>query len=503
MSLAVLSSRALFGMSVSSVQVEVHVGAGLPSFSIVGLPGAGVRESRERVRAAIISSGFEFPAGRIIANLAPADLPKDSGRFDLAIAIGVLLASGQLLDKQGAVPDVKPYVLVGELSLTGAMVSADSALVIALNLAENKTQPILIMALQAAGIAALVPGLHVLQANSLLEVVNFLCGKQELSQAAPLAIHKTAIEHLCMADVRGQLLARRALELAAAGGHSMLMSGSPGVGKSMLAQRLPGLLPELSTQYALESAAITSLHNDMLYLPIQAPIRAPHHSASMAALVGGGAVPRPGEISLAHRGVLFLDELPEFDRRALEALREPLETGHITIARASGSCQFPAKFQLIAAMNPCPCGWFNHPKQECTCSPTKIMNYRGKISGPLLDRIDLYVNLSVESSWADMAAGESSQQIRHRVIAARNLQFDRQQCLNSELNPAGLALHAKLGSAEQIFLSKMVSKWSWSARSTHRCLRLARTIADLDNVTNINIDHLSQAAQYRSQGFNC
>lgn len=504
MSLAVISSYALLGLKAHPVQVEVYVGPGLPCFNIVGLPGAGVRESRDRVRAAIINSGFEFPAGRITANLAPADLPKDSGRFDLAIAIGVLLASGQLVLADGLPPKINNLVLIGELSLTGSLVPTGSALVIALSIASKKPDKILIMATGSARIAALVPGLQVLQADSLLAVTQHLCGHENLHLAKPINIDTdTDIQHACLSDVRGQQAARTALEAAAAGGHSLLMLGTPGVGKSMLAQRLPGILPDLSAQYALESAAVYSLVQDLTTIPKQPPFRAPHHGCSMPALVGGGSYPRPGEISLAHRGVLFLDELPEFERRSLEALREPLESGYVTIARASGSYQFPAKFQLIAAMNPCPCGWLGHIKQNCRCSPESIVRYRAKVSGPLMDRIDIHVNLAVEGSWLLLKPGETSAVVKKRVIAARMVQMQRQSCLNNELSPAQLQMHVSLAAEEQNFFNQMVVKWGWSTRAMQRCLRLARTFADLASSKAVDKTHIAMAAQFRANDFYC
>lgn len=497
MSLAVLASRALFGLHARPVQVEVHVGSGLPSFSIVGLPGAGVRESRERVRSAILNCGFEFPAGRITANLAPADLPKDSGRFDLPIALGVLLASGQVADGRGASPDVRHYVLAGELSLTGTLVPADSALAIALAVAQDDPQAILVLAPPAAGLAALVPGLHVLAAGSLDEVVAHFAERQSLPVADPLRLLDEAGDTRCLADVRGQVLARRALEIAAAGGHSLLMSGPPGVGKSMLAQRLPGLLPPLSRRQSLEVAAVHGLVRPLQALSSIPPFRAPHHGASCAALVGGGAHPRPGEISLAHHGVLFLDELPEFERRALEALREPLETGEVTVARAAGSCHFPARFQLVAAMNPCPCGWLGHPRQTCRCPQERVVRYRAQVSGPLLDRIDLHVVLSVESAWHEAPAGESSARVRERVVAARDRQQSRQACLNAYLDAAALADCACLDAAGQALLARTVANWGWSARATQRALRVARTLADLQGDPVVSAAVLAQAIQFR------
>ncbi|MGX5659265.1 YifB family Mg chelatase-like AAA ATPase [Castellaniella ginsengisoli] len=501
MSLAVLSSRALFGLRVWPVQVEVHVGGGLPSFSIVGLPGAGVRESRERVRSALLSSGFEFPAGRITANLAPADLPKDSGRFDLPIALGVLLASGQVADARGQAPDVRHYVLAGELSLTGSIVPADAALAIALSVARDDPEAVLIMAPAAAAAAARVPGLRVLAASGLDEVVAHFSGRLELTAAVP-ARDEPADEAPvpCLSDVRGQAAARRALELAAAGGHGLLMSGCPGVGKSMLARRLPGLLPPLSSEQALEVAAVHGLARSHAPLSRVPPFRAPHHGASMPALVGGGARPRPGEISLAHHGVLFLDELPEFGRQALEALREPLETGCVTIARAAGGCTFPARFQLVAAMNPCPCGWHGHPhsRRECHCTREVIARYRARISGPLLDRIDLHVGLGVEPAWMDAPPGEPSAPVRERVLAARRRQLSRQGCLNAELDGAALDRHGDPGAEGRALLMRAASAWGWSARAARRTQRVARTLADLHGCDLVEAAHMAQAIQYRS-----
>jgi magnesium chelatase family protein len=372
MSLAVLSSRALVGLQAAPVLVETHLASGLPSFAVVGLADVEVRESRERVRAAIQNSGFDFPAGRLTVNLSPADLRKESARFDLPIALGVLLASGQiampeLLSKAGT-SCLANLVLAGELSLTGALVPVAAPLAIALNVARDQAGATLILPAASASHAAHVPGLEVLSAGTLAEVVAHLCGDKPLPRAVPTP-WPAAPDAPCLSEVRGQGGARRALELAAAGGHSLLMVGPPGAGKSMLAHRLPGLLPPLSLIEALEVSAIGGLATGGASFSLQPPFRAPHHCATAPALVGGGAKPRPGEISLAHHGVLFLDELPEFDRRALEALREPLETGWVAIARAAHTLRYPARFQLIAAMNPCPCGWRGHPRIACRCTP--------------------------------------------------------------------------------------------------------------------------------------
>ena len=427
MTLAVIASRALAGLDAPPVRVEVHLAEGLPAFNVVGLPDAGVRESRERVRAAIVNSGFDFPAGRLTVNLAPADLPKESGRFDLPIALGVLLASGQL-----ALPELEPgrraksdtppetsldnLVVAGELSLTGALVPVAGALAIALGVARHQPTACLMLPRASAAIAARVPGLQVVGASSLADAVAHLTGQVPLPEVlaqADTARPSTA----CLSDVRGQAGARRALEVAAAGGHSILFVGPPGTGKSMLAQRLPGLLPPLSGDEALEAAAIAQLAQAAPPPFGVRPFRAPHHSASAAALIGGGTRPKPGEISLAHLGVLFLDELPEFSRQVLESMREPLETGRVAIARAAQRVDFPAAVQLVAAMNPCKCGWLGHPRRRCLCAPDQVEQYRGRISGPLLDRIDLHVEVpALAANWTDEGPGETSLAVRARVV---------------------------------------------------------------------------------------
>ena len=499
MSLAVLRSRALAGLAAPEVTVEVHLASGLPSFTLVGLPDTEVKEARDRVRAAIQNCGFEFPQRRITVNLAPADLPKESGRFDLSIALGILIASGQI-----KAPDLDGHEFVGELALSGDLRAVRGALAMCAAIRheagpQHKAARAFILPLESAPEAALIEGMSILPAQNLLQVCAHLAGRELL---APFAVPPapTLAHYPDLAEVKGQAQAKRALEVAAAGGHSLLMSGPPGAGKSMLAQRLPGLLPPMTSVEALESAAVHSLAGSFkLAHWSQRPFRAPHHSASSAALVGGGGTPRPGEISLAHNGTLFLDELPEFQRGVLEALREPLETGQINIARAAHRAEFPARFQLVAAMNPCPCGWLGHPAGKCHCTPDQVARYRGKLSGPLLDRIDLILDVPAVDE-ADLSArgdGESSATVRARVTTARAVQIERQGKPNARLNPDEVDRHARPDEAGAQLLKQAMARLSLTARAYHRILKVARSIADLAGAAQINSAHVAEAIHYR------
>lgn len=501
MALAVVHSRALDAMQSPPVTVEVHLANGLPSFTLVGLADTEVKEARERVRSALQTCGLEFPHNkRITVNLAPADLPKDSGRFDLPIALGLLAASGQIDAARLA-----GFEFAGELSLSGELRPVRGAL--AMSLALQRTGPAkqLVLPPGSAEEAALAPDARVWRAVHLLDVVRqFLPvpaqdpgeGWTRVVAQAPAA----GQAYPDLADVKGQAGAKRALEIAAAGGHSLLLVGPPGSGKSMLAHRFAGLLPPMTSQEALESAAIASIggHFSLDRWGVR-PTCSPHHTASSVALVGGGSPPRPGEISLAHCGVLFLDELPEFTRAALEALREPLETGQVTIARAARRSEFPARFQFVGAMNPCPCGWRGAAHRACRCTPDQVARYQAKLSGPLLDRIDLHVEVPAlpPSQLVQAPAGEGTRSIRERCVAARERALDRQGKPNQALQGKEIDAHAALDADSAKFLNIAAARLAWSARSTHRAIKVARTIADLAGAQRVQVPHLAEAVQYR------
>ena len=491
MKLSTVFSYAVVGIEAQLIYIEVHIANGLPGLSIVGLPEASVRESKDRVRSAIQNAGFEYPARRITVNLAPADLPKFGAGYDLAIAIGILEASDQI--KPRGIPD---HAFIGELSLSGEIRPVSGVLPTAVK-ASSQGRELFFPIDNAPEVRMLGENKH-RGADSLIAVCNHLCGEQPLCLEPAAAPARRVNQQLCLSDVQGQYQAKRALEIAAAGGHSLLMQGPPGTGKTMLASRLPGILPALSAEQAVEVASIYSVAQIQRPQPIEdVPFRSPHHTSSPTALAGGGSRPVPGEISLAHRGILFLDELPEFANKVLEVMRQPMESGEIWVSRATIKTAFPCKFQLIAAMNPCPCGYAAEPR--CTCSLERINRYQNKISGPLLDRIDLHIRLTrtdqqVTGSKAEKT--ETSQSVKQRVIKARNRQLQRQGLLNTEVDSKSIQLffenNQKLAKAAQGSLERM----DLSMRALHRAFKVAMTIADLA-CEPIEPSHLLEALSYR------
>ena len=495
MALAIVKTRARLGMNAPEVTVEVHLSNGLPAFNIVGLPDAAVRESKERVRSAILNSEYDFPQRRITINLAPADLPKDGGRFDLPIAIGILAASEQI-----PAQSLERHEFVGELALSGELRPVEGVLTAAM--AATDSQRGLFVPAANAEEAAVPRNSRILACQHLLQV----CGNlKQPASAQPYQLQAEQSGEITeiypdLADVKGQHQAKRALEVAAAGKHNLLMMGPPGAGKSMLAARLPGILPPMTDAEMMETAAIHSVSRVNQRPLFQRPIRAPHHTASGVALAGGGSNPKPGEISLAHNGILFLDELPEFPRKVLEVLREPLETGEIAISRAAQQVTYPANFQLIAALNPCPCGHPEQPPEGCN-NPQQCCNkYQSKLSGPLLDRIDMHVQVDALpiSELQMMDGGESSASVRDRVTCARQLQLQRQGCPNHDLNSKQLDTVCGLSKADAGFLQTAVERLGLSARGYHRVLKVARTLADLEQAADLNKRHLTEALSYRA-----
>lgn len=496
MNLAFTKTRSTIGISAQPVSVEVHLSNGLPTFTMVGLPETAVKESRDRVRSAIINSQFEFPCRKITVNLGPADLPKSGSGFDLPIALGILAASGQIPHQ-----NLADHEFIGELALSGELRGVSA--IIPVVLAAHNAKQLLIIAKANEAEASLAGHQGVFTANNLREVCNYLCQDTPLQNLPPRPEANPSEHDLDWSDIKGQFHAKNAMEIAACGGHSILLSGAPGSGKTMLARRFNTLLPELSETQALECAAINSIRGKSPDFAKwrSPPFRAPHHTASPMSLVGGGNPPKPGEISLAHHGVLFLDELPEFNRQVLETLREPLESGHICISRAAAQTEFPAKFQLLAAMNPCPCGQWGNPQANCLCTPDRISRYLTKLSAPLLDRIDMHITVHALSQEELIKPNTNhdrqSPLIREKVIKVRQIQIERQECTNANLNAKQCELVCELGTTEQNFLGEAMNKLKLSARGYHRLLKVARTIADMNESKEVTLKHLQQALSYK------
>ena len=496
MKLAIVHTRAQLGLKTPTVTVEVHVSSGLPSITIVGLPETSVRESKERVRSALINSHFEFPIGRITINLAPAELPKEGGSFDLAIALGILTATGQLPDEA-----VEGFEFLGELALSGVLRPVRACLPATIACKDAKRT--LILPVSNAHEAQLVPGASTLYAENLLQVCAHLRGTELLCTAAPEQRTTPTKVFADLKDVAGQEGGKRALEIAASGGHNLLFCGPPGSGKTMLATRMPGILPGLEINQCLQVATIESVMGKLSQTTLDSmpPFRSPHHSATAPALVGGGNPPRPGEITRAHHGVLFLDELPEFSRHTLEVLREPIESGEITIARSGRSECFPARFQLLAAMNPCPCGYYGDSRRNCQCGPEQIRRYRARLSGPLLDRIDLHLQLDRPSStdlFSTSIDSEPSATVRHRVLNCQKRQHTRQGALNAIADNDRISNALKLHYRARDLLVDAVDRHALSARAAQRVIRVARTIADVEGAGGIKEPHLLEAISYRA-----